>query len=188
MQVSLELAQRNYWPLPRAVDENNFFEYATLPIKDILFPRINDSFVAGFLSVVPRRALNGVNMKTLELLLEGNPTTVESMEPKLVVESPAYNAGNAIIKQWLIEIVREELARDPQRDFLGNLLRFWTGSSTVPGTSDLRVVILENQNPASLPVAHTCGLYIEIPRYAQKVDFKTKLLQAVELAGGFLIQ
>lgn len=172
----------------REVNAANFFEYVVKKVKkDFLFPQVNKSFVQGFLSVVPQNLLEDLNMESLALVLEGNPTTVESVEPKIVVSNAGARAAE--LKRWLIEIIREESARAPDIDFLGSLLRYWTGSSIVPGgAQNLNISVIGHWEIGRLPESHTCFFRMDIPLYLTKDAFKQKIIQAVTETGGFLIQ
>lgn len=84
-----------------------------------------------------------------------------------------------MVKRWISEANPEEL-----RNFIYSL----TGSTTLSHAQALKVELRE-VNPANAPVFHTCGQYMDLPRYATYEIFKQKLGISIAnaIAGGFEI-
>jgi hypothetical protein len=166
----------------RDVDETNVIEYLQEFAKHSLIKSEQRWFVEGFEEVVSNLGAFPLNARTLALLLQGNPTSIDTIEAVLEVSD-----GFGQLKTWLLEIMREKMDADPNSSFLVDMLRFWTGSSAPPGEggNSLRVNVYNNQPQDRLPVAHTCSLTIDVPPYATKELFKQKLIQAIEGAEGF---
>lgn len=170
----------------RDVTVDNYYEYLVKKIKiDSDFPQLR-FFQDQFESMIPNLREQNINARTLALLFEGNPTSVDDLRGKLVAEG-GTNLQNTQYKNWLLEITTEELAQNP--NFLKALLRFWTGSSALPAAGTNVILRLLTYNPVgNLPVAHTCFHKLDIPLYVSKEQFKAKLKSALENAGGFDIQ
>lgn len=70
---------------------------------------------------------------------------------------------------------------------LAEVLMFWTGASSVPPMGfdkSLEVDFVTAQR--KLPVAHTCGMILELVRGLSDPDlFKADMFKAVKWSGGF---
>jgi hypothetical protein len=136
----------------------------------------------GFTPVVPYLEAANLNPRTLNLILKGNTADVKSLK-EVLTATPAVFPGPTheeltLFKQWLVEIVEEEVNTSPA--FLAKLLTFWTGSAALP--QNLNLQINTEENTQSLPKAATCFFTLKIPAYPSKEVFKQKLLLVVEEA------
>ncbi|KAK3107115.1 hypothetical protein FSP39_007522, partial [Pinctada imbricata] len=71
---------------------------------------------------------------------------------------------------------------------LEEMLVFWTGAEKPPPLGfdqKLQVTFVSNEK-FLLPVAHTCGMYLELWRgFSDPDEFRQKMVQAITLGGGF---
>jgi hypothetical protein len=136
-----------------------------------------EAFRKGFLTCLHPKALKVLNPDTLQHLLEGR-TFIDIAELKSVTgyEFP-YHADHPTIR-FFWDIVA---AWDAERH--RKLLAFLTGSDRVPasGLSSMDFTITHNQQGQDwLPVAHTCGGQLELPRYKNREIMKERLEMAIE--------
>jgi hypothetical protein len=175
-----------YLDMANGVDQvtpANILAYAKEQAKKLFAKDSIQWFMAGFRQIIPY-ALAAPEASTpseVSLVLGANPSTVDDVAHLMVVK--LGQPGDNKYKDWLIEILREEGARDPQ--FVGKVLRFWTGSMSAPAAGTELVIQIMQDREHLLPVSHTCFERLDIGLYPSKDSFKQKLMLAVELGAEF---
>uniref|UniRef100_A0A7S4SRU5 HECT-type E3 ubiquitin transferase n=1 Tax=Alexandrium monilatum TaxID=311494 RepID=A0A7S4SRU5_9DINO len=130
----------------------------------------------GFWDVLPLEVMQHceVGPRELSVLISG----VAELDPDDWRQHS--DASNSEVITWFWEIVREI---NPEQRCM--LLHFATGSSRLPpgGFVELKpsftVSVSDTGSTEHLPQAHTCVNQIVLPRYAEKPQLKSKLLQAL---------
>jgi hypothetical protein len=169
----------------------NYYDFVTAKlkydIKDSIDERLNH-FLAGFYHVVNNGILQleGLNANEMRLLLRGDRTfTVADIERISHVDE--WDNGNRLEKEqvliWFWDSVNELATDDTQ--FLENLLRFWTASSSPPSDEEM-IINFINGDIALFPEAHTCFNELDLRVYNSKETLKEKLRVAVANLGAGL--
>jgi len=130
----------------------------------------------GFWDVLPLEVMQQceVSPRELSVLISG----VAELDPD---EWRRHSdSGSSDVLTWFWEIAHE---LDPEQRCM--LLHFATGSSRLPpgGFVDLKpaftVSVSDTGSVEHLPHAHTCVNQIVLPRYTERAQLKSKLLQAL---------
>lgn len=80
------------------------------------------------------------------------------------------------------------LSEDTSEINLNMLLAFWTGAETIPPLGfHKKLEIKFVEDPALLPVAHTCDLLLEISRGETPEEFHRKMELAITCGEEFLL-
>ncbi len=123
-------------------------------------------------------AIVGNSPEVLRKKIEG------SLTPALVIsafglEDEPEDTRRGMIKRWI---------REASPQALENFVFSLTGSSSLAHDQRLRADLCESlNNPENAPVFHTCGQYMDLPRYPTYAIFKDKLEISIasSLIGGF---
>lgn len=166
------------------VDDDNKQEYVDLMFKYYMFERIKvqlEKLLLGFYEVIPPFLVAIFTPEELELLVCGLPSVDVDDWKKHMRYFGEFNAKHKVVR-WFFECVKEFNNEDR-----GKLLRFTTGSSSVPveGFKALQShdgklcwfalkSIPRANNP--FPIAHTCFNRLDLPLYTSKSELKEKLL------------
>lgn len=139
------------------------------------------AFKKGFLQVCGGKILELFKPKELQSLVIGN----ENYDWEVLKKNTTYkdcSANDTTIN--LFWEAFQELSTDQKKKFL----LFLTGCDRIPiaGMNSISMTVQAvNASPQHLPVAHTCFNILDLPRYRNKKDLKTKLLQAIDNSEGF---
>lgn len=170
-------------PDPTPITGANILAYTQAKIHKKFNQEGSRWFIEGFRDIIPLFPPL-TTPKSLSLMLEGGPTTLDSVEPLIDVRDRLNRADAAHpYKTWFLEIIREKMGEDPA--FLSKLLKFWTGSPMPPTGGSRLELRIELNDPTALPQSHTCFDQLDIPAYPDKATFKAKLIQAIENTAGF---
>lgn len=171
------------------VDNNNKHEYVRLLIEYKLKTCVAeqmDAFIEGFLSVIPRPILRrNFSLQELPNVIAGVPF-VDVVD---LMENTEYTAGYTIESEEIVAFW--EVVREMNTDQLFKLIKFVTGSSTVPlgGFAHLKqgalgrpgkFTIERTDNTDLLPHSHTCFNTLVLPAYASEAELEWKLKTAIE--------
>ncbi|KAH7923840.1 HECT-domain-containing protein [Leucogyrophana mollusca] len=145
------------------------------------------SFMEGFLEVIPQDLINVFDERELELLI-GGMADIDTDDWILYTDYRGYTKTDQVI-EWFWQCIR---SWPPERK--SRLLQFATGTSRVPvnGFKDLqgsdgprRFTIEKSSDPSQLPRSHTCFNRIELPPYEDYESLEKKLTYAIEETEGF---
>ncbi|CAK91166.1 unnamed protein product (macronuclear) [Paramecium tetraurelia] len=151
------------------VTSNNVHQYLDKTAEYIIykqFQEIYKSFIEGFRTVIFQKWLKPFE---ISLLTQG----LLEIKPDVVLQKIQYSGGKANHKSYFETYINQA---DPQT--LKNMLKFITGSSTIPfdqGSYIISVEFKSNLDIRKLPLAHTCFKSIEVPLYANYGQMKQKL-------------
>lgn len=87
---------------------------------------------------------------------------------------------------YAFELFLQDCSEDTSEINLNMLLAFWTGAETIPPLGfHKKLEIKFVEDPALLPVAHTCDLLLEISRGETPEEFHRKMELAITCGGEF---
>ncbi|XP_061175742.1 G2/M phase-specific E3 ubiquitin-protein ligase-like [Saccostrea echinata] len=87
---------------------------------------------------------------------------------------------------YAFELFLQDCSEDTSEINLNMLLAFWTGADTIPPLGfHKKLEIKFVEDPARLPVAHTCDLLLEISRGETPEEFHRKMELAITCGGEF---
>lgn len=145
----------------------------------------------GFFDVVPEPVLTVFDSNELELILCGLPTIDMDDWEEHTKYAGAFKdkAGEHKVVTWFWEIVRDDF----DQEMKARLLQFVTGTSGVPSRGfsvlqgndgNIKKFCLQGVegNPGEFPRAHTCFNRLDVPLYASKGEFRSKLKTAITLS------
>ncbi|CAD8194397.1 unnamed protein product [Paramecium octaurelia] len=155
------------------VTSNNVHQYLDKTAEYIIykqFQEIYKAFIEGFTTVVDLKIFQKwLKPFEISLLTQG----LLEIKPDVVLQKIQYSGGKANHKSYFETYINQA---DPQT--LKNMLKFITGSSTIPFDQSSYIISVEfksNLDIRKLPLAHTCFKSIEVPLYANYGQMKQKL-------------
>ncbi|KAK7110717.1 hypothetical protein V1264_014552 [Littorina saxatilis] len=116
----------------------------------------------------------------VEMLVCGNPTLVMG-ELKKVTVYDGYSAQDNTVRYFWDVVLHMPLETQKK------LLLFATGSDRVPigGMGEMTFKISRINDPALLPMSHTCFNQLVLPPYKSRKLLKQKIMTAIQNAEGF---
>ncbi|KAI8866999.1 putative ubiquitin ligase tom1p [Ramicandelaber brevisporus] len=176
-----------------AVTEANKAQYVGLIAEHRLYNSIKDqidSFLEGFLGIIPRHLIRIFNEQELELLISGLPDIDVDDWRNNTEYHGGYSASSLQI-QWFWRAVRSFDQEERTK-----LLQFTTGTSKLPmegfraiqGSNGVQKfqIHVDPGNTTRLPTAHTCFNQLDLPRYDSYEQLRELLLLAIrECSTGF---
>jgi E3 ubiquitin-protein ligase HUWE1 len=172
----------------RVTDENKH-EYVARMVENMLHDRCRDqiaAFLQGFYSLVPLEEIRLFEPSDLDLVICGLPEiNVDDFRENCEFVMP-YRPDHPVIVRFFNVINRWEKER------LGKLLFFMTGSSHVPvgGFRVLRdtrvpLMIQPGGHRDRLAVGRTCANTLDLPEYESEEEMEAKLLYSIYECGSF---
>jgi E3 ubiquitin-protein ligase NEDD4 len=167
------------------VTEENKKEYVEDVVQHRILGRVKEqfnSFMDGFLEVVPKSLVSVFDERELELLI-GGMTDIDMDDWSKFTDYRGYDKTDQVIS-WFWQILRSWPPEQKAR-----LLQFTTGTSRVPvnGFKDLqgsdgprRFTIEKYGDATKLPRSHTCFNRLDLPPYDDPKTLEDKLRFAIE--------
>ncbi|XP_070212088.1 probable E3 ubiquitin-protein ligase HECTD2 [Littorina saxatilis] len=166
-----------------SVTNDNREEYVSLYCEWVMNRAVYQQFAAfyhGFHSVCASNALIMLRPEEVEMLVCGNPTLVMG-ELKKVTVYDGYSAQDNTVRYFWDVVLHMPLETQKK------LLLFATGSDRVPigGMGEMTFKISRINDPALLPMSHTCFNQLVLPPYKSRKLLKQKIMTAIQNAEGF---
>jgi len=166
------------------VDESNKKEYVDHLVNFKLFGSIAtqlDLVRNGFYDIVSPRVINLLQVKDLELVLNGSPVIqVANLKRNAVYTNGYSDKSRPVELFWRV-------FKNASPDEQGKILSFITGSSKMP-LEDISIQVCKSDDgPGALPKSHTCFNQLVLPCYESELQTRERLVVAIENATGFFM-
>nr|XP_022338895.1 uncharacterized protein LOC111134287 [Crassostrea virginica] len=147
-----------------------------------------------------RRGLNSLEFYTLmksnseemrELFLHTFSSSMITMQKLKEITYINYSEDGSNDKKkeedtvYAFELFLQDCSEDTSEINLNQLLVFWTGADTIPPLGFHKKLEIFVEDPALLPVAHTCDLSLELSRGETPEEFHRKMELAITCGGEF---
>eukprot|EP00602_Paraphysomonas_sp_CaronLab_P012713 CAMPEP_0185038694 /NCGR_PEP_ID=MMETSP1103-20130426/34664_1 /TAXON_ID=36769 /ORGANISM="Paraphysomonas bandaiensis, Strain Caron Lab Isolate" /LENGTH=1615 /DNA_ID=CAMNT_0027577241 /DNA_START=46 /DNA_END=4893 /DNA_ORIENTATION=- len=140
-------------------------------------------FVLGVQSFCPRECFNHFTDVSLQLLIEGNRSSIDTSEWRAHTDYKRNAADDDPTVEMFWEVVQEMDDVDRRR-----LLCFSTGTTSLPyngfsGLSPPFTLVMGSTTVNTLPSSHTCFHMLIMPKYTSKDTLREKVLLAIRETG-----
>jgi hypothetical protein len=117
----------------------------------------------------------------LDILVSGEEALEWSELEKNAKYDEGYESNSKAVRMFW------EIFREMSLELKKKFLVFTTGTDRAPmgGLGKVVITIRRAENPAALPISHTCFSLIELPDYRSKDEMKRKLTLAFTETEGF---
>jgi ubiquitin-protein ligase E3 A len=141
-------------------------------------------FTGGFQRLLQNDMYKAFSPDELDILVSGEEVLEWNELEKNAKYDEGYRPSSKAVKMFW-EVFRE-LSPELKKKFLV----FTTGTDRAPmgGLGNVVITIRRAENPAGLPVSHTCFSLIELPEYQSKDEMRRKLTVAITETEGFGIR
>ncbi|XP_078322561.1 G2/M phase-specific E3 ubiquitin-protein ligase-like isoform X1 [Crassostrea virginica] len=125
-------------------------------------------------------------MRTFEDVFRENMIRIQDVEDLTDKDFEKLGVTAIGLQLRVKQACRNQRQEDTSEINLNQLLAFWTGADTIPPLGfHKKLEIKFVEDPALLPVAHTCDLSLELSRGETPEEFHRKMELAITCGGEF---